>query len=58
MGGSTSSKLPLCYGTFAGSLVVQQKVSSFWGAFFNASGLLIPVVVTVAFQLRVPHEIY
>ena len=44
------------FGTFAGTLVVQQKVSSFWGAFFNAIGLLIPVVATLAFQLRVPHE--
>ena len=44
------------FGTFAGTLVVQQKVTSFWGAFFNAIGLLIPVVATLAFQLRVPHE--
>ncbi|CAF1443469.1 unnamed protein product [Rotaria sp. Silwood1] len=44
------------FGTFAGTLVVQQKVSSFWGAFFNAIGLLIPVVGTLTFQLRVPHE--
>ncbi|CAF1302443.1 unnamed protein product [Adineta ricciae] len=44
------------FGTFAGTLVVQQKVSSFWGAFFNAIGLLIPVVATLAFQIRVPHE--
>jgi hypothetical protein len=44
------------FGTFAGTLVVQQKVSSFWGAFFNAIGLLIPVVATLAFQLRVPDE--
>ena len=44
------------FGTFAGTLVVQQKVSSFWGAFFNAIGLLIPVVATLAFQLRVPEE--
>jgi hypothetical protein len=44
------------FGTFAGTLVVQQKVSSFWGAFFNAIGLLIPVVATLAFQLRVPQE--
>ena len=44
------------FGTFAGTLVVQQKVSSFWGAFFNAIGLLIPVVAALAFQSRVPHE--
>jgi hypothetical protein len=44
------------FGTFAGTLVVQQKVSSFWGAFFNAIGLLIPVIATLAFQLRVAHE--
>jgi hypothetical protein len=44
------------FGTFAGTLVVQQKVSSFWGAFFNAIGLLIPVVASLALQLRVPNE--
>ena len=44
------------FGTFAGTLVVQQKVTSFWGAFFNAIGLLIPVVATLAFQIRVPYE--
>ncbi|CAF1298901.1 unnamed protein product [Adineta steineri] len=44
------------FSTFAGTLVVQQKVTSFWGAFFNAIGLLIPVVATLVFQLRVPHE--
>jgi hypothetical protein len=44
------------FGTFAGTLVVQQKVTSFWGAFFNAIGLLIPVVAMLAFQIRVPHE--
>ncbi|CAF4754794.1 unnamed protein product, partial [Rotaria sp. Silwood2] len=44
------------FGTFAGTLVVQQKVSSCWAAFYNAIGLLIPVVGTLSFQLRVPHE--
>jgi phosphate/sulfate permease len=44
------------FGTFVGTLVVQQKVTSFWGAFFNAIGLLISAVATLAFQLRVSRE--
>jgi len=45
------------FGTFAGTLVVQQRVSIFWGAFFNAIGLLIPMLGSLVLALRAaPHN--
>jgi len=44
------------FGTFAGTVVVKKRVSSFIGAFFNAIGLLIPVITMFVFMSRNPEE--
>jgi len=40
------------FGTFAGTLVVKRQVCTFWGAFFNAIGLLIPLFNIFFFMYR------
>jgi len=44
------------FGTFAGTVVVKKRVSSFVGAFFNAIGLLIPVIAMLIFISRFGSE--
>eukprot|EP00485_Elphidium_margaritaceum_P007648 CAMPEP_0202697212 /NCGR_PEP_ID=MMETSP1385-20130828/10533_1 /ASSEMBLY_ACC=CAM_ASM_000861 /TAXON_ID=933848 /ORGANISM="Elphidium margaritaceum" /LENGTH=381 /DNA_ID=CAMNT_0049353601 /DNA_START=62 /DNA_END=1207 /DNA_ORIENTATION=- len=44
------------FGTFAGTLVVKRVVCTFWGAFFNAVGLLIPVCNILFFMYRFNEE--
>jgi len=44
------------FGTFAGTLVVKRMVSTFWGAFFNAIGLLIPLFNILFFVYRFNHK--
>ena len=44
------------FGIFAGTLVIKQKVSAFWGAILNVIALLIPLLAMLVFQLRLPHE--
>ena len=39
-------------GTFMGTLVVKYNVRLFWGAFFNAIGVLIPVFNIATFVHR------
>lgn len=44
------------FGTFAGTLVVKRVVCTFWGAFFNAIGLLIPLFNIFFFMYRFNDE--
>jgi len=44
------------FGTFAGTLVVKRVVCTFWGAFFNAIGLLIPLFNILFFMYRFNEE--